>query len=192
MLLSKITLAIERAQTLLDRGRDHGNTLAADRMLREEQERDLAATMAADRERMSKAKADREAAKAAAEEREEEEALAEAMLLSEKLNDDFEFKRKKELITEEPAKGKGVTQIRINIPAGGRVQRRFLNDAKIIDVRNYIDVEFWERKIAIKNYDLATNFPKRTFGVDVIDQTLSEAGLVGNVNLFIYDLDLHE
>ena len=60
-LLNKITSAIDRAQTVLDRELAHKRALEADRNLREEQERELRETMAIDQERMRKAKADREA-----------------------------------------------------------------------------------------------------------------------------------
>lgn len=189
-LLNKITSAIDKSQTVLDRELAHKRALEANRNLREEQERELAETMAIDQERMRKAKADREA-KAKAEEEENDAAeLAEAMKLSEMLNVEAEIQRKKEIIVPEPAKGKGVTQFRINIPKGGRLQRRFPNSSKMLDLFNYIDVEFASKNIGIDNYELATNYPKRTFAAEDKDLTLSEAGLIGNINLFIYDLNV--
>lgn len=64
--------------------------------------------------------------------------------------------------------------LKFHLHNGTRLERLFYAHDTLQRVRDFIDVEFFDREIKIVNYELATNFPKKTYGPDMIDLTLEQ------------------
>merc|ERR1712232_1316391 len=67
----------------------------------------------------------------------------------------------KKLVSEEPPSGPGVARIRLFLPSGSKVQRRFLANDKVEVIRAYVRLYFDENKIDIENFELSSNYPKK-------------------------------
>ena len=129
------------------------------------------------------AAADRERETAAREERlrreqEEDDSKAKAELeaaleLSKTLDKEASLKRKRESLGVEPPKGPDATKLRLQLPNGSKLDRRFLATASLQDVRNFVDVYLGDNEIPIESYSLSTNFPRKTF--EDHSQTLIDA-----------------
>ncbi|CAM9091843.1 unnamed protein product [Heterosigma akashiwo] len=74
-----------------------------------------------------------------------------------------------------PPAGPGATRLRLQLPHGAKVDRRFDADAPLRVVGDFIDVHFADNEIEIENYSVSTNFPKRTFA-ELGAETLRAAG----------------
>jgi hypothetical protein len=80
----------------------------------------------------------------------------------------------------EPAAGAGVASLRVTLPSGARVQRRFAADDTLAVVRDYVCVAAHELRQPLLFFDLGTTFPRRAFAeADAAAAALSlrEAGL---------------
>ena len=185
IIINKLQVANHRAQEAVNAEAARRETLQQDRILREDQEREYAETVAADRERL---RIESERRELDAKRKEEEEEAA-AIALSQQLSTELDLVRKRKAVLPEPERGVGVAQFRFNLPNGMKLQRRFRDIDTLLDIRNYLDVYFADNNIALKNYDLATNFPKKTFAAKDNHLSIVEAGVQGNTSLFIYDLD---
>lgn len=64
--------------------------------------------------------------------------------------------------------------LKFHLHNGQRLERLFYAHDTLQTVRDFIDVEFFDREIKISNYELATNFPKKVYGPDLLDLTLQE------------------
>ena len=96
---------------------------------------------------------------------------------------------KRARLTPEPEpKTPNVTTVRVQLPDGSRVQRRFLGTDLIQSVRDVLDLYMADKgELTVKNYALESNFPIKVF--DNPSATLQEVGLVPQAVLFIKDLD---
>mmetsp|Transcript_282 Transcript_282/g.495 ORF Transcript_282/g.495 Transcript_282/m.495 type:complete len:116 (+) Transcript_282:217-564(+) len=114
--------------------------------------------------------------------------MAAALELSRKMTKEAELKRKRDALPPEPPAGPGATRLRLQLPHGAKVDRRFDADAPLRVVGDFIDVHFADNEIEIENYSVSTNFPKRTFA-ELGAETLRAAGLHPQAVLFVQDLD---
>lgn len=64
--------------------------------------------------------------------------------------------------------------LKFHLHNGTRLERVFYAHDTLQTVRDFIDVEFFDRDIPITNYELATNFPKKVYGPELIDVTLAD------------------
>jgi len=177
--------------------------------LRVEQDGEYRAALEADRRREEERAAQLEveaAAKTAAREaeaeaeREQEEAKAAQRA---KRND------ARVRLREEPGVGEGGTcRVRITMPCGARIDRRFYENDTVQSIRDFLTVS-WEdaekeadmiellttptsrgrKKVPqrIENFSMSTNFPKRI--LDSNEMTLLGAGLVPQAVIMLQDLD---
>ena len=119
------------------------------------------------------AAADRERETAAREERlrreqEEDDSRAKAELeaaleLSKTLDKEANLKRKRESLQAEPPKGPEATKLRLQLPNGSKIDRRFLATSTLQDVRDFVDVYLGDNEIPIESYSLSTTYPRRTY-----------------------------
>ncbi|KUF90902.1 hypothetical protein AM588_10002826 [Phytophthora nicotianae] len=79
--------------------------------------------------------------------------------------------------------------IKFHLHNGTRLDHIFYAHDTLKTVRDFIDVEFFDREISIRNYELATNFPKKVYGPELLDVTLTDAGLAPQALVFVQDLD---
>ena len=184
--LAALRQAIQRGQAVVDQQNQvRLESLQRDQM-RNEQDREYEEALEADRRRAEEAKA-KEAAEREAAEAQELEAAVE---LSRQLSHESDVQRKKDRLVEEPPAGPDSTNLRINLPAGGRLQRRFPRTAPVQAVRDFIDVTFSDQGVDIVNYNLTSNFPRCTFEAgDDSKKSLEEAGLHPQAVLFVQNLD---
>ena len=126
----------------------------------------------------------------------------------------LEAKRARLSAAAEPAAGTdGVTQLRVQLPSGKRLERRFHKTEVLALLRDFVDVELAAQaedaaagEKAIERYSLSTNYPRRTFklgagvgdvadpdaGADADDDlalTFDAAGLCPRAALFLADAD---
>ena len=78
--------------------------------------------------------------------------------------------------------------MRLVLPSGVKLNRRFYADDTIATVKAFLLVHFQENdQPQVQNIGLSTNFPKKTYEND--QETLQEAGLVPQAVLMVQDLD---
>jgi hypothetical protein len=146
--------------------------------LRREQDEALERTMAEDRRRDAERQAAADAERAA------QEALADRAAALER--------KRAELLPEPPADAPrgSITTVRFQLGDGSRFQRRFPAEAKLRQLRDFVDVTLHDKECSIENYSVVLNFPKTTFGPDDgLDRSLAECGLVPQAVLFVQDMD---
>mmetsp|Transcript_10579 Transcript_10579/g.24649 ORF Transcript_10579/g.24649 Transcript_10579/m.24649 type:complete len:214 (+) Transcript_10579:2-643(+) len=155
--------------------------------LRQEQNLEFERALQADREREAKEQAERLRLEHAEDEARSKAELEAALELSEKLDKEASLKRKRDRLGAEPPAGTDTTKLRIMLPNGSKIDRKFLASGTIEAVRDFIDVHLGDNGIPIETYSLSTNYPKRTFENDSI--TLTDAGLHPQSVLYVQDLD---
>lgn len=165
-------------------------------LLREQQDREYQESLEADRQREEALRLQEQLA-LEAQQREEEErqrALEEQKRAEQARKDTIEAKRA--LLLDAPASrippagaSYKTATLKFHLHNGTRLERIFYAHDTLQRVRDYIDVEFFDREIAITNYELATNFPKKVYGADMVDVTLQDAGLAPQSLVFVQDLD---
>jgi UBX domain len=89
----------------------------------------------------------------------------------------------------EPEPTSGGTMIRLVLPSGAKINRRFALHATIATVKAFLKVHFTESNVNIVNVGLSTSFPRKTFDEADDALTLEEAGLVPQGVLMVQDLD---
>ncbi|RQM26085.1 hypothetical protein B5M09_002522 [Aphanomyces astaci] len=90
-------------------------------------------------------------------------------------------------------KGKDTAFLRLQLHNGTKLERLFWASDTFHTVRDFVDVAFFERDIAIVRYELATNYPRKCWGWDQSHVTLQDAvrwlGLAPQALLYVQDLD---
>jgi hypothetical protein len=144
--------------------------------LRRQQDEEYQATLAADQERARAVALERDAERAqkAALEREQEAASR-------------SLQEARDLVEPEPTSGG--TMIRLVLPSGVKINRRFALHATIATVKAFLKVHFTDSNSNIVNVGLSTSFPRKTFDEADDALTLEEAGLVPQAVLMVQDLD---
>jgi len=150
-------------------------------MLRQEQDREYRETLEADRAREEARRAEQEREEAERRAKEEEELRA----VEEREN---ALAKAMSLVGDEPPAGTADTaRVRMTLPNGRRIDRRFRADDTIEVVRAFLTVYFHENDVDISNFSLSTSFPKRTYDDPTV--TLREGDLVPQAVLMVQDLD---
>jgi len=146
-------------QNILDEAMTRQRIREEEAALRAEQDREFQETLEADRRREEeRAEAERQEQRRVEEEREKlriEEEKRERIL-----------EEAKKLVSEEPPSGPGVARIRLFLPSGSKVQRRFLANDKVEVIRAYVRLYFDENNIDIENFELSSNYPKKILAND--------------------------
>lgn len=103
------------------------------------------------------------------------------------------IKEKKEFLLNEPdIKEEGVYYFKIKLSTGKAILRRFSNDSKIQDIRDYLEVYFYDNNISIENYNLVLNYPKIEFGNTEDENNLKLKNVIEQKNIIIYIRNLDE
>ncbi|CAN0017958.1 unnamed protein product, partial [Hapterophycus canaliculatus] len=94
-------------------------------------------------------------------------------------------------VRDEPPAGGNTARIRLQLPNGSKVDRRFDGDGTVGEIRGFVTLHLQDNDIPIKNFSMSTNFPRRTYVQEDGDDDLSvvEAGLHPTAVLFVHDLD---
>ncbi len=144
------------------------NDLFEERKLKADQDEEYQMTLLADRERINK--------------QNEENELKEILELSKKSF--IEEKRIK--ILNEPETE--YYTIQFKLPSGSNIKRKFSRNCKFVDLRNYLDIYFYDNHLDIINYDLIV-FPKITFTIENNNDSIESCNFPKNLTFFIYNLD---
>jgi ATPase subunit of ABC transporter with duplicated ATPase domains len=156
--------------------------------LRYEQNFEFERAAEADRERALQQQAEQKAREEEAEQAQSQAELNAALELSKALDKEATLKRLRESLVPEPPSGPDTTKIRLQLPNGSKIDRRFPSTSTIGAVRNFVDVYLSENGLEhIEHYSVGTNFPKQIFSDDSI--SLREAGLHPQSVLYVQDLD---
>ena len=165
--------------------------------LRQQQDMEYQATLAADQERERLLAEERNAILVAAAAQQEKERSIQQQ-------EEDELQAAKQLLRPEPEANSNTTipttMIRFVLPSGIKMNRRFYGDETIASLRAYLHVYFVEQQSTgntqqqqsrITNIGLSTNFPRQTFNDMEMDskKTLMELGLVPQAVLMVQDLD---
>ena len=155
--------------------------------LREEQDREYRETLEEDRRR--------ERLKIEEQERKEEEKRKkveeEERVVNEKLN---RLENARAILArngegEPDAKDASIkiAKVRIMLPSGKKIQRRFLANDTIDTLRAFLILHFHDNEVGIENFQMSSNYPKKTL-VDG-DKTLEIEGLCPQAVIMVQDLD---
>jgi hypothetical protein len=156
--------------------------------LRSEQNVEFERAAEADRERASSLHAERRAKEEEAERAESQAELSAALELSKALDKEATLRRKRDGLAPEPPPGPDTTKIRLQLPNGSKIDRRFLASSTLAAVRDFVDVYLGDNGHAhIERYSLATNFPRKVFTDGGMG--LREAGLHPQSVLYVQDQD---
>ena len=161
--------------------------------LREEQDREYRETLEADqeRQRLKKEEEDRvrEEEKRLKEEqekleREKREKLEKARSLLEKSSNGESNVTCSSSDESQPVK---MTRVRLMLPSGKRLERKFKGDDTIDTIRAFLVLHFEETGIVMENFQLNSNYPRKAL-VDG-DKTLESEGLCPQAVIMVQDLD---
>ena len=165
--------------------------------LRQQQDMEYQATLAADQERERLLAEDRDAILVAAAAQQEKERNIQQQ-------EENALQKSKDLLRPEPEANTTIptTMIRFVLPSGIKMNRRFYSDETIASLRAYLHVYFVEQSSSpntqqqqqgrITNIGLSTNFPRQSFNDDLEgdqSKTLMELGLAPQAVLMVQDLD---
>jgi FAS-associated factor 2 len=78
-------------------------------------------------------------------------------------------------------------RIRLVLPSGKRLERRFRGNDTIDVVRSFLILHFEENDIPIENFELSSNYPKKALTDG--DKTLESEGLCPHAVIMVQDLD---
>ncbi|WCJ26179.1 Plant UBX domain-containing protein 8 [Euphorbia peplus] len=161
-------------------------SLQAQRMIREQQDDEYLASLAADREKAEARRLEEEAAREAAveeERRKEKESL-------QKLEEEQEFERqlaaKEASLPQEPeTNDENAVNLLVRMPDGSRRGRRFLKSDNLKSLFDFIDVG---RAVKPGSYRLVRPYPRRAFSKEENALTLNELGLTSKQEALFLEL----
>ena len=78
--------------------------------------------------------------------------------------------------------------MRVQFPDGARVDRRFLLTDQVSLLRDFVDCHRQDAGLPQMNYGLATHYPMRELDGELLERTVAEAHLNGEV-VYVHDLD---
>ena len=146
--------------------------------LRRTQDEEYQQALAADQERERLARQEQE--QAANEEAAKEQAQRDAVQERERA-----LQEARDMVQPEPSEGGA--RLRLVLPSGTKLNRRFRSDDTIAVIKAFLFLHFQEQNSNIVRIGLSTNFPKKEYTED--GQTLQDAGLVPQAVLMVQDLD---
>ncbi|CAI5731746.1 unnamed protein product [Hyaloperonospora brassicae] len=201
--IAKLNAAVERNNPILTAARHARQQRTEAQILREQQDIEYQESLAADRRREQEVRERAEREELERLQKEEEERVAEAnarraederLRQEQEYQADIEVKRARiadgpKSRTPPPGADYKTAVIKFHLHNGTRLDHVFYAHDTLQTVRDFIDVEFYDRGISIRNYELATNFPKRVYGPELLDVTLAESGLAPQALVFVQDLD---
>lgn len=88
---------------------------------------------------------------------------------------------------EPDAHEKGCARVRLMLPSGQRIERRFYGMDTVNVMRSFLVLYFEENNIGIENFQLNCNFPKKVLNDE--NATLEEEGLCPQAVVMVQDLD---
>jgi hypothetical protein len=95
----------------------------------------------------------------------------------------------KNKVLDEPNKDlKNFYNIQFKLPSGSNLKRKFPENIKFIDLRNFLNYYFYENKMNIINYNLVL-FPNRIFTIENNDDLLYKHNIPNIITFFIQDCD---
>ncbi|KAG7384714.1 hypothetical protein PHYPSEUDO_002359 [Phytophthora pseudosyringae] len=202
-IVEKLNAAVDRNNQILATARHVRQQRTETQILRDQQDREYQESLAADRrrEQESREQAEREQKERLREEEEERRAEEEARRAEEeKARQEEQYKAQIEAKrariaggpksrTPPPGADYKTAEVKFHLHNGTRLDHIFYAHDTLKTVRDFIDVEFFDREITIRNYELATNFPKKVYGPDLLDVTLTDAGLAPRALVYVQDLD---
>ncbi|KAJ8612823.1 hypothetical protein CTAYLR_002050 [Chrysophaeum taylorii] len=191
------TIVVARLRATVDHRREQMEALRRqdelrreERRLRHEQDREFEESLEADRRKAEAARLEREREEAEAL-RARDQAEREARLAEEKrLDAQRSTDRKRARLGDEPPSGGSskTARVRVQLPNGAKVDRRFLATHTVQHLRDFIDLYLQDNNLPITDYSLATNYPRRVLSDDVLDHTLDRAELNNKV-VYVQDLE---
>ncbi|KAG6612022.1 putative regulator of the ubiquitin pathway (contains UAS and UBX domains) [Phytophthora cinnamomi] len=201
-IVQKLNAAVDRNNQILATARHIRQQRTEAQILREQQDREYQESLAADRRREQEAREQAEREEKERLQKEEEQRRAEEdarRAEEEKIQQEKEYKAEVEAKRARIADGPKTRAppdadyktavIKFHLHNGTRLDHIFYAHDTLKTVRDFIDVEFFDREITIRNYELATNFPKKVYGPDLLDVTLADAGLAPQALVYVQDLD---
>ena len=95
----------------------------------------------------------------------------------------------RERLQDEPLAGSndGIANIRLQIPKGTKIMRRFHKTECIQSINDFLYLYFHDNQMEITNFAISTSYPKRD--LDDETQTLEALGLFPSAALMVRDLD---
>jgi FAS-associated factor 2 len=78
-------------------------------------------------------------------------------------------------------------RIRLMLPSGKRLDRRFRGDDTVDVIRSFLILHFHENDVGIENFQLSSNYPKKTLADG--SKTLEEEDLCPQAVIMVQDLD---
>lgn len=188
MVVDRLDRAAANQRERLEQRRRQDDLRREERRLRSEQDREFEESLENDRRKAEHARLEAERA-----ELDRRRQLDEARERSERLEAEEAAKRrllerKRARLGEEPPNiPQKTARIRVQLPNGVKVDRRFLADTHTVQhLRDWIDVYLQDNQVNIEEYSLATNYPRRVLGDDLLDLTIRQAELNGKV-LYVQD-----
>lgn len=161
-------------------------------------QQDLEYAEAMERDRVAREAVERERARREQEERaREEEAhakaqeaeLQNALNLSMTLNYEKQINELRSSLPVEPSESApDVSAIRLQLPRGGKLSRRFNKRDTVQTIHDFLQIYFFDNQIEVKNFSVSTNYPKRELSNERAT-TIEDAGLHPRGMLFVQDLD---
>ncbi|KAH7487670.1 hypothetical protein PRIC1_011776 [Phytophthora ramorum] len=202
-IIEKLNAAVDRNNQLLATARHIRQQRTEAQILREQQDQEYQESLAADRRREQEVReqAEREEMERLREEEEQRRAEDEAQRVEEeKIRQEQAFKAEIEVKRARIADGPKsrvpppgadykTAVIKFHLHNGTRLDHIFYAHDTLKTVRDFVDVEFFDREIPIRNYELATNFPKKVYGPELLDVSLTDAGLAPQALVYVQDLD---
>jgi len=179
--------SINATRVEVDRIRNERVMRSTEVTLREDQDREYREAMEADR-RQQEERLREEAERARAEEEaQQKQELDEALELSQQLAKQSSLEKKRALLRREPPAGENSSLIQFKFPQGTKVSQKFWKTDTVQFVYDFLTVHFADNNIAIENFMVSTNFPKK----DLRDMllTVEEVGLHPRGALFVHNLD---
>jgi len=179
--LAVLSAHVLHYQTIIEEANARRRLREEEAALRAEQDREFQETLAADRrreeERLEQERLERERIVEEEEKARLEEAQRQSML-----------DQARQMVPEEPQTGTpGVARLRLFLPSGSRVDRRFQATDRIAVIRAFIQIYFHEKEIAIQNFELSSNYPKKILDDD--DASIEEALGALQAVIMVRDLD---
>lgn len=152
--------------------------------LREEQDREYREALEAD-QRREREKREEEMKREEEERKQKKSMEREEQKRLERLNS-----ARESLVRNGPepdASEKGCARVRLMLPSGQRIERRFYGVDTVHVVRSFLVLYFEENNIDIENFQLNCNFPKKVLNDE--DATLEDEGLCPQAVVMVQDLD---
>ena len=102
------------------------------------------------------------------------------------------IKEQKESILKEPPIEEGIYFFKIKLPNGKSILRRFLKESKLQNIRDYLDIYFYDNNIKIETYNIVLDFPKIIFTNTIDTNNLKLKDIINSKNIILYIENLDE